>query len=584
VKLAVPFELRIFLIVVLVGIISVLVILDTPEPAPPVMTSRVVQGLQQPGEPSNTLIISGIAIGQAIGAKSQTISGNEFACFADKTIVTDRGRTTARYFLSLYDAVNGGCRVEFTETEERKTGLFMRCPAEQKIFDFTISFEPSLNSDIEDGELEDLQGEGIPWFGVRYDLVKAEVNDNVKLRFIRPSGTLDLEDNYADTAFSDKVEVNGKRAQRAQVRIRATKAGDEFMIHSIEYRVFPMPEVGKDIFVPDHQGVKQKMRVKETFPDEFDLLFRGLGTAPPKVSTPKPSIATRYAGSVFALDAVGDDTYYMRFRNTRGQPYNFPRMTVEGGALKSGDEDQDFIFQGSGASFNIDQSDLFAVSSGTGRNDVTNIVKYDTIDFAQGLIYLTDLAGGQVIGRFDTTTGDSTQPAIIGGEEYIFKVDTADAAHPIRFDHNGDGSLGGEAILIIEGGFQADQSSSGGTFHIPETLYVDEAPAGGETVTYTFVEEDGDIDVTASGVTFVKNDVTGKNEALLEFGVLAQRDNRNTANDLVFYLPSGRVSPVVTIPSPYVPGGQAQGEVLITCERSEFVKRAQEAKKKKAMG
>ncbi len=580
-KLAVPFELRIFLVVVLVGIISVLVILDMPDPTGQA-TGRVVQGLQQPGEPANTLIISGIDIGQAIGFKSPTISGNEFACFSDQTIVTNAGRATARFFLSLYDTVNGGCTVEFAETETDTTGTYMRCRSSQKAYDYTIRFEPSLNSEIADDELEDYLDETVNMFGMPYTFVKTKIltsSNTVRLRLISPVGTLDIEDNYADTTYSEKIEVNGKRIKNGLVRVRGSVAGDEFMMHSIEYRLFPQPKIGKDVFVQDHQGTKQHLMTPEGFLGDFDILFRGIGSAPPRVSTPRPSISQRYSGNVIAFDAAGDDTYRMIFTNNQGRRYSFPLISVESGALESGDGDKDFIFQG--AAFAIDQGDFFAVTDRDSRQGVTNIVQYTSVDSAQGLVYLTDLAGDTMVGRFDTTTGASTQPVVIGGGQYDFNVNVAAAGYPMEIDHDGNGAVGGEAIIISAGGVRVDLSATGGTVNVPASLFADEAPAGGESVVFAFAQEDGDIDVTVtSGVTLIKNDASGKNEGLTTFGMFVQRDNRNTANDLVFHLPSGQSRGIVTIPSYSSAGGQAQGEVLVTCERSEFVKRAQEAKKK----
>jgi len=588
VKLAVPFELRIFLVVMLVGIISVLVVLDTPLPEQQ-LSAAVVQGLQQPGEPSNTLIITGIDIGQTIGFKSPTISGNEFACFADKNVQTDRGRATIHYFLLLRDPTAGGfngCRIEFAETEQRKTGLFMRCPSTEDMFSFIIDFDPSLDSDIVDNELEDILEETIPMFRAPYTVVKADVrtSDNrIMLRFIGPMGTLDIEDNYADTAFSDGVKVNGKHVLEGRVRIRATATSDEFRIQRIEYRFRPLPTIGKDVFVADHQGTKQHLRTPEAFLGDFDLLFRGLGGTPPRVSTPK----ARYGGgNVIAFDAVGDDMYNMIFTNTRGQTYKFPLIARVGGVLKFGDDDQDFLFVGAGAGppFNIDLRDMFAVTNRQDPQGITNIVEYSSVDVAAGNAYFKDLAGGQTIGHFDGTTGDGT--VIIGGNTYNFRVDIA-APNSMTIDQNGDGTLGGEVEIVTAGGPRIDLSAGfSGALEIDARLFADEAPAGGETINFAFMLDGNDVDAdVTSGVTLIKNDVNGMEEGLSQFGVFVQLDDRRTtARDLVFNMPGGQRAAVVTIPSGYSPGGQAQGEVLVTCERSEFVKRAQEAKAKKAGG
>ncbi len=584
-KLAVPFELRIFLVVVLVGIISTLVILDTPVREQHVFTSQVVQGLQQPEEETNTVIISGIDIGQAIGFKTPTLSAeNKLLCLADRKITTDRGRATVKYFLSLYDTMNGGCTFEFAETEDRRTGAFMRCRSSQKAFDFTMYFEPSLDSDLDGDDAEDLLGESFFILGAVHSLVKAKVHagtGTVSLRFIGPAGTIDLEDNYADTAFSDDVRVNGKRAMEGFVRIRATASNDEFRIQSIEYRFMPKPKLGKDVFVPDHQGLKQYLDTPEAVWGDFDILFKISGVLP-KVSVPRAPISTRYGGNIIMFDAVGDDTYNMIFTNNQGRTYTrVPVVSVVGGSLKYGDDDQDFEF--SGAGFVVDRHDIFAVTSKATRTGVTNILEYSSIDFTNGNIYLNDRAGGDTVGHFDTTTGEGK--FIAGGTEFDIDVDTAEP-HSIAIDFDNNGAVGGEAEIVTAGGPRIDLAGGfSGALEIDATLFADEAPAGGETINFAFSQEAGDIDVAVtSGVSLIKNDVSGFNEGLSTFGVFVQLGDRDTANDLILNMPGGMGltgGVVAGITGDAVYTGQLQAEVLITCERSEFVKRAQAAKAKK---
>lgn len=587
-KLAVPFEVRIFLIVVLVGIISVLVILDSPVPAAPqVIDARVVQGLQQPGEPSNTLVISGIDIGQSIGFKSPSISGNEFACFADRNIQTDRGRATMRQYLLLRDPTVGGfngCSVVFAESDQDKTGIFMRCLSSEDMFSFLMEFDPSLDSDIEDGELEDILEETLPIFGMGYTIVRADVKgDRLELRLIGPAGSIDFSDDYTDNSFSDDVAANGKQIMEGRIRVRGFSSGDEFRIQSIEYRLRPLASVGKDIYVGDHQGTKQHLRTPEGFFGDFDILFAGVGNAPPKVSAPAPKpkkSSGSSMGGAFAFDAAGDDQYYMIFTNARGQRYKFPIVALDGGALRWGDEDQDFLFTGAGAgpAFNIDLHDLFAVTNRQDPQGVTNIVEYSSVDFDQGKAYFNDLAGGNTVGMFDMATGDGT--VVLGGNSYAFRVDTADP-HSMTIDQNGDGTLGGEAEIVVAGGMRVDLAAGfTGKVEIDPRLYTDEAPAGGETINFAFMEDDGDVNIdVTSGVTLIKDDSSRMKLGMTQFGMgVALDDRRDTARDLFFGASGAAFSQ--SPPQHSSAGGQSQANVLITCERSEFVKKAQAAKKK----
>lgn len=587
-KLAVPFELRIFLVIVLVGMVSLLVILDTGSGAG--LVGRVIQGLVQPGEPSNTLLISGIDIGQAIGAKSPSISGNEFACFADKNVYTNRGRSTVRYYLLLRKPGEfDGCRIEFAQTEQHQTGLFMRCPSNEDMFAFLMSFEPGLRSEInEDDELEDLHEKTIPMFGIDYTIIATQVdtaNNRVAIRFFGGAGTLDLEDTYSDNDFSDGVRVAGSRVMNGRVRIRAAESGDQLDIADIEYRFEPLPAVGKDVFVADHQGTKQHLRMPGGFLGDFDLLFRGIGAAPARATTPILSQQQGwYGGNIVAFKPVGRNKYRMMFANNRGQVYDFPFISVIGGALKYGDDRRNFFFTGAGAgpAFNIAVSDLFAVTSRADRNGITNIVQYDGVDTMQNVAFFDDLAGGQAAGHYDAATGDGT--VILGGTEYNFRVDLAEP-HSITIDQDNDGTLGGTADIVVAGGAMIELTMGGAeTLHIAPELFAEEAPVGGEDTGFTFSASGSEINVdVVSGISLIFNDASDKYEGLSQFGVFVQKSSRETAPDLTFVLPSRQRGASVIIGNVVAAGGQAQGEVLVTCERSEFVKRAQAAKKAKGL-
>lgn len=592
-KLAVPFELRIFLVVMLVAAVSILVILDSSQQEPLVFAPRVVQGLQQPGEPSNTLIISGIDIGQSIGLKTPGISSNEFSCFADKTVNTKASRSTARYYLLLRDPTAGGfpgCKVEFNQNELNKVGLFMHCKSDEDMFAFIIDFEPSMDSKVEDRELPDLDDKTIPMFGAPYSIITTEVDTDahtVGLRFISPQGTLEFTDNYADNEFSDDVQANGRNVLAGRVKILAQYDGQELRISHIEYRFRPLPAQGKDVYVPDHQGVKQQLRTPEAFLGDFDILFRGLTSASGGAPSAAPARPQRaYGGNAIAFPSAGGNKYYMVFLNNRGQQYKFPLITTQGG-MHYGDRDQNFFFTGAGAGppFNINQNDYFAVTSTDARQGITNILQYTAIDLSNNRIFLQDLAGGQYGSPFDPATGDGS--VNIGGINYPFRVDTV-APNSMTIDQNNDGALGGTAKIVTNGGPLVTLTPGfTGTLKIPPELFAGESPPGGETISFAFMPVGSNINVDVTGgVSLVYNDATDMKEGLSQFGVFVQLDQRrNFANDLVFNMPGGGGAgyAVLDVTGDAVYGAQAQGEVLITCERSSFAKKVQAAQPTKKL-
>ena len=591
-KLAVPFEIRIFLIVVLVSIISVLVILDTPETEVSYSnvqtysqiqtTSQVVQGLQQPGEPVNTLVITGVDIGQSIGYKTPSITGNEFACFADRKVHTNAGATTVRYSLLLRDPTVGGfngCFIDYTRNEQNVQGLYMHCPSNSDMFAFLIEFDSGLVSKLDGNTLKDLDEVDIPLFGEMYTIVRAEAdtaNKIVSLRFMGPAGTLDIQDNYGDNAFDQDIKVNGNHVMNGRIKIVASYDGSELSISRIEYRLTPMPIFGKDVYVEDHHGTKQYLRTPEGFLGDFDMLFAGMGGTAPKVSVSAPKMSGTsdlQTSNVIAFKSAGNVKYNMIFTNTKGQYYKFPLVYDTGAGLKWGDNTKDFYFI-SGPFPAIPVHSLIAMTNRNNKRGVTNIVEYSTVDMDGLQIYFKDWAGKETAPPFDPTTGEGV--VTFSGNEYRFVVDLMNPDHPIAIDQDGDGALGGLANLVALGGVRVILNPGfSGQVYVESSLF---AEGGGPESTGFAFTPGIDADITG-GVQMLYNDATDMNEGLTGFGIFVQQTTqKNTGRNLIFNLPGGQVGYKVQIAAPKV-SGQMQGEVLVTCERSEFVKAQKAAQK-----
>ncbi len=583
-KLAVPFEIRIFLVVVIVGIISVLVILDTPEQevayaqmqeyAQIRTTSQVVQGLQQPGEPTNTLVITGIDIGQAIGYKSPSITGNEFACMADRKITTNAGRTTVRYTLLLRDPTAGGfngCYIDFTKNEQDVQGLYMHCPSSEDMLAFIIEFESGLRSEVENGRLEDLEEKDLPMLGATYTIVRAEVNTDdktVELRLMGPTGTIDMRDQYDDNEFSHDIKANGKNIMEGRVKIVAAYDCRELSISRIEYRFTPIAVASGDVYVGDHQGTKQHLRTPEGFFGDFDILFRGLqGSLPKTVTPPKKASSDLETSNTIKFDSSGGNKYNMKFTNNRGQYYKFP-LVYDAGGLKWGDAAKNFEFMGGP----ILPHDLFAVTNGNNKRSITNIAEYTLINIDEGKVYIRDLGGKEVAAPYDAAgNGDVT----LGGNHYRFTVVLA-PPYPLFIDHDGNGAVGGTANIVTAGGARVILNPGfTGQLFIDPSLFAE--GGGPEVISFAF-SPGINVDITG-GVQMLYNDATDMYEGLSGFGIFVQQTaRRDTGRDLTFNLPGAQLGAKAKVAAP-VPsvGGQAQGEVLVTCERSEFVKKAQAA-------
>jgi hypothetical protein len=589
-KLAVPFEMRIFLVVALVAIISVLVILDTPVSEVSYAgvqtysqiqtTSQVVQGLQQPGEPVNTLVITGVDIGQSIGYKTPSITGNEFACFADRKVHTNAGATTVRYSLLLRDPTAGGfngCFVDYTRNEQDVQGLYMHCPSDSDMLAFLIEFDSGLRSELDGSTLKDLEEADIPMFGAMYTIVRAEANTDdktVSLRFMGPTGTLDMRDEYDDTAFSQGIRANGKDIMNGRVKIIATYDGRELSISRIEYRFTPLPVFGKDVYVEDHHGTKQYLRTPEGFLGDFDILFAGLGGNLPKVSVPSPKLSGTsdlQTGNVISFKSVGSEKYNMVFTNTKGQYYKFP-LVADVGGLVWGDGNKNFVFAGGP----IQQHDLFAVTNRNNKRGVTNIAEYSSANPDESKAYFKDWAGKDTTANFDPATGAGS--VILGGTEYNFVINVANPDYPMQIDHDGSGAIGGQADIVAAGGVRVILNPAGfsGQVYVESSLF---AEGGGPEATGFAFSPGINVDITG-GVQMLYNDATDMNEGLTGFGIFVQQTTKkDTGRNLIFNLPGGQVGYKVKVATTPSIGGQMQGEVLVTCERSAFIKAQQAAQK-----
>jgi len=502
---------------------------------------------------------------------------------ADRKITTNAGRTTVRYTLLLRDPTAGGfngCLVEFGQSEQDVTGLFMRCPSTEDMLALIIEFDSGLRSKVAGGELEDMEEKDLPILGAMYTIVRAEANTDdstVALRLMGPAGTLDIRDRYNDNQYSDYVRANGEKIQEGRVRIRAAAYdGRELSINSIEYRFTPVAAASGDVYVPSMHGTKQFLRTPAGFLGDFDILFRGLqGSLPKTVVLPRKTYPSDLeTGNVIKFDSAGNVKYNMKFTNNKGQYYKFPLVYDTGAGLKWGDDKKNFVF----AAAPILPHDLFAVSNGNNKRSITNIVEYSSINTDENKVYFRDLGGKDVAASYDPATG--LGDVILGGNRYAFAVNPA-APHQLLIDHDGNGAIGGQANLVSAGGIRVilNPAAFTGQLYVDPTLF---AEGGGPEVIGFAFSPGINVDITG-GVQMLYNDATDMNEGLSGFGIFVQQTTKkDTGRDLTFNLPAGQagVRGRVAAPASSV-GGQAQGEVYVTCERSAFLKAQLAAQAKK---
>ncbi|MEM4247625.1 MAG: hypothetical protein QXF14_04915, partial [Candidatus Woesearchaeota archaeon] len=165
-----------------------------------------------------------------------------------------------------------------------------------------------------------------------------------------------------------------------------------------------------------------------------------------------------------------------------------------------------------------------------------------------------------------TGAGDVT----LGGTHYAFVVNPA-APYQLMIDHDGNGAVGGQADIVASGGARVilNPGAFTGQVYIEPSLFAE--GGGPESLGFAFTPGIN-VDIT-SGVQMLYNDATDMNEGLSGFGIFVQQTTKkDTGRTLIFNLPSSQTGAKVKVAATPSIGGQAQGEVLVTCERSEFLK------------
>jgi hypothetical protein len=388
-----------------------------------------------------------------------------------------------------------------------------------------------------------------------------------KIRFQDATGGSD--------SFDGTVEVNEENIEDADLSIAFTNISrEEVRISKISYRLFTDGVSGDEPYLAPGQGFREKIDEPEgMLSDAWDFRYEGLSD--PGVSEVR-------------IKSSGDDEYRLTFTNTQGVEYSNVRlMYVNSTHSMYGDDDDALVFYQTATplnneSYTIKKNDYMVLAhNGDTDTGVTRVLRLDSVDTSNNLIQLTDVGtGGSINAQYTGTlatcvdgTAGVTGDINIGGYTFDFWACNTSTSGKgqvqMLVDLNDDGTAGGEALVVVNGGGMIDLGTQGDDVYPPllpdgatavasvtlnfttDNNNFDEAPGTDETF---FVDlnhsssHEVDLDVTSDatiGLSFNSpEDNDDLNIGLTDYGVLIKEMNEdNDPDSLTIEYPQAQLLP-----------------------------------------
>ncbi len=317
----------------------------------------------------------------------------------------------------------------------------------------TFRINGKLTDQLDEGETEVLDDGTL--VGVS-DLINNDAGESGSgdlVEFYLGANKLEIRDNeYDDDVFEQRVEIDNENIEDAWVQIKLNEVSStEVEVTSIKYRLNADALPGtSDIFIPAGHGVREYLDEPQGMLGDWDIRYEGL---------------TDTGVTLVKLDPSGDDRYRLTLENRRGEVYNFPYLSREGGTLKYGDDDDEFVFiEGlvdnlsnsniNIANFtpNIGDDDYFILSDmDTGIDDTSfsHIVRYESVDTSNRQLLFDDLATGSRRFTYEVLntniSGLGRANLVFGGNTYVAFVENSTNAN-----HTANGKAGVGNRLAID--------------------------------------------------------------------------------------------------------------------------------------
>jgi len=609
VKLEISFTKRVFFIVILVGLVSMLVFLALTQP-----TGNIVRTTGS--KITNTIAITGVNPGEAFAKEFGVLTETHLLGLGTTTEQTNEGRTQVKQYLRFHGSssqthegdinlMSTGTLV-FERNEQGKVGDFLKFDADQDMYEYEIEFSSGLNSVYNSNNmLVDIKGETLNLLGGQWNILEAKVDTSshwIEIKFIGPAGTAVFKDlDYTDIYYTDGgLRFNGKDMQ-ARVMIKGYDMGNnKFSITNIKYRPQAAAKIGKHVYVAPKHGVQEYLREPQIMlTPQYEIIYGGLtgGPSPAVVADITGAVSTEMAegiaelinaegptgnlitgaatasGNMVWFKPIGDDQYDLIATTNRAN-YKIGLASTQGG-LHWGDDDQNFIFTESANSgvFNINLRDYFMVSSGTDIGDSTSIIMYENIITSQNKIQYRDIAGGSKQATYDAATGYGQM--IINGRPTTFYVNLA-APNDITVDLTQDGNINGaRAEWVLRGGPRLRFSGAGTVAIIAPRRLFHEAPAADETTTFNIGSSGGDITLTVANQATLTLEGAGGGikYGLTNFGFEFEWNKGKEPEELKIGMPGAGISQPFRQGGTQGYGAQSGSYVVVTLERSKLAKK-----------
>ncbi|RJP56775.1 MAG: hypothetical protein C4541_11635 [Candidatus Auribacter fodinae] len=502
--------------------------------------------------PQNTVVVN-LDVGEYIANEVEALTESDFPGLRGGTVHAKGGATDYDQSLRFNELGQFmGGRIVFGRDEQNRVTDFLEF--DDAVFKFQIEFGSGLRSAVENGRMRDIEDEEFEMLGDVYSLVEARVDMNtnrIVLRFFGGFGAIEFEDtNYMDDNYNDfGAKVNGKDID-ARVKIRATEAGGELVIYSIQYILNANSPQGDLQVVPLHCTREFLQYPTGLLSPNFDICYKGME------GEPAPGAQT-ISGNEVRVQPSGDDEYRIYAQNTRGQQYWIPLAQLPG---MYGNKGRNLVFveAPNDAAPNINLGDYFMVNSKNDISGSSHVLRYDR--FEQNIAYFEDLAGD--VRKVTVDQGTMEGALFVGDGTYRFKIGAGNA---IAMDQTNDGSInGGEARFVVVGGHMLDLGPGFTVTLITPRRLFDEAVAD-ETTTFDILFG-GNIDLNVpspQGPIFkLASSSGGRRQGMTEFGILFDWDTESDSDSLRIVIPGG--------------GGVIKsgsfGQVFISLEREKLVR------------
>ncbi len=552
--------LGILALVAIVGIATLMLSVSlVPEPVVFAVSYLPATYSQPPG--SNTIIVR-LEVNEFLSNEITALSEAQLSNLRDGTVHAQD--VSADYTQSLRfgePSLFSGGQVVFRKGETGVVSDYLEF--KDAVFKYQVEFSPGLRSEVESGELPDIENEEVDLGGSTFTIVDTDVNtgsNSVSIRMFGGFGSIDITDNnYGDDNYQDGgVEVNGQNVD-ARVKIKAVESGNKLTIFSIQYLLNANAKHGGDVQVAPLHCVREFLQYPTgmLFPN-LDICYKGLGGAAVGISS------SGISGNEVRVRPRGDDEYEMNAPNVYGRVYPIPLAQLPG---SYGNKGRDFIFVEAGApgAPNIDTDDYLLVNSKDDVQGDSRVLRYKNFDGSTA--YFEDLATGTQMQA--STSGLPPEGDLLAGQgTYHFVVG---AGNSIAMDQNNNGAISGnEARFRLIGGSRID-FGPGFTVTITTPSKLFDEPAGDEDTEFDILFG-GNIDLnvpspqtTVPGYTFkMISESGGVKQGLTKYGILFTWDQESDSDDLEITVPGAPAS---------VSKGGAAAEVHITLEREKLMRK-----------